>query len=161
MELYHTIGLWCNISDHFPLRVGMEHTEIQRKKNIFKFLKCVVENTEFMSILRDNWKHEEQGIPMYKIKKKLQNLQLEMSKLNRKVTVGVKKLQDGRSSLDHAQHLLEGDIFNQDHIKNVNCWTDEVIKSTEMKEKILRQKSKIDVIRHDVVNAVNDFFWSN
>jgi hypothetical protein len=34
-------------------------------------------------------------------------------------------------------------MFNEEHIKAVKYWSDEIIRATEVEEKILMQKSKI------------------
>jgi hypothetical protein len=43
------------------------------------------------------------------------------------VTAGVQKIQDSRIQLEQAQHLLAGDMFNEEHIKAVKYWSDEII----------------------------------
>lgn len=63
---------------------------IQEKiKHGFRFLNCVVENLDYMSILNKNWNTPEPGQPMYSIWRKLLRLQPTLRQLNRKTTDGL------------------------------------------------------------------------
>jgi hypothetical protein len=80
-----------------------------------------------MDMMTNSWNKEEIGRPMYVLWRKLKRLQPLLRGLNRRVTAGVQKIQDSRIQLEQAQHLLAGDIFNEEHIKAVKYWSDEII----------------------------------
>jgi hypothetical protein len=134
-----------HISDHSPLRVRLldTNTGMNRYQTRFKFLNCVMERPEFLDMVTNSWNKEEIGRPMYVLWRKLKRLQPILRGLTRKVTAGAQKIQDSRIQLEQAQHLLAGDIFNQEYITAVKYWSDEIIQTTELEEKILMQKSKI------------------
>jgi hypothetical protein len=134
-----------HISDHSPLRVRLldTNTGMNRYQTRFKFLNCVMERPEFLDMVTNSWNKEEIGRPMYVLWRKLKRLQPILRGLTRKVTTGAQKIQDSRIQLEQAQHLLAGDIFNQEYITAVKYWSDEIIQTTELEEKILMQKSKI------------------
>ncbi|CAJ2644791.1 unnamed protein product [Trifolium pratense] len=96
---------------------------------------------------------------MYVLWRKLKRLQPILCGLNRRVTAGVQKIQDSRIKLEQAQHLLAGDLFNQEYIKDVKHWSDEIIQTTELEEKILMQKSKITWLK--LGHGNNAYFHAN
>lgn len=59
--------------------------------------------------------------------------------------------------------MLDADMFNQDLIKSFKYLSDEVIQSTEIEEKILSQKAKVEWLRlgdenntyfHDILKEI-------
>lgn len=55
--------------------------------------------------------------------------------------------------------MLEGDLFNQEYIQNVKHWTEEILKNTNLEEKILMQKSKVYWIK--LGDGNNAYFYAN
>ncbi|XP_058776967.1 uncharacterized protein LOC131651319 [Vicia villosa] len=52
-----------------------------------------------------------------------------------------------RDRLDEAHHHLEQDLMNRDRIHKVQVYTTELLTLTELEEKVLKQKSKIDWLK--------------
>lgn len=66
-----------------------------------------------------------------------------LQRLNKQVTYEIKKIQENRHNLTKAQNILLADMMNVNYVRDVKYWTDELLKQTEIEEKILKQKSKL------------------
>ncbi|XP_058753184.1 uncharacterized protein LOC131626385 [Vicia villosa] len=119
---------------------------------------------DYMDTLRESWRIPIEGRPMYICWRKLIRLQKVMISLNRAIADGVKRIQLSRDNLEKVQTMLEEDKFNRDIIEQAKYWTDEIIKGTNIEEKILSQKAKVDWLQlgdgnnryfHAIVNQKN------
>ncbi|XP_058751354.1 uncharacterized protein LOC131624433 [Vicia villosa] len=114
------------ISYHSPLRIKMDTTQHTcRRKQRFKFLNCVTDHPDFLSVLRTNWIQHETGAPMYHLWKNLQRLQFYLKGLNWKTTEGIKNLKERRMQLEKAQNILKTDHINPALCQSVKHWTEE------------------------------------
>ncbi|XP_058726677.1 uncharacterized protein LOC131598046 [Vicia villosa] len=117
-----------------------------------------------MDTIREKWQIPIEGRPMYICWRKLICLQRITTSLNRVPTDGVKRIQHSRDNLEKVQTMLEKDKFNTDLIEQAKYWTDKIIKGTDIEEKILSQKAKVDWLQlgdgnnryfHAIVNQKN------
>ncbi|XP_058777013.1 uncharacterized protein LOC131651366 [Vicia villosa] len=148
-----------HISDHSPLKLSLETTTVSLHRRRFQFLNVVIENPEYMEQLKNSWQQEIVGRPMFRLWKKLIRLQPVMKALNKAVTEEVRKIQECRDKLDQAQKMLQSDVRNPEYCRMVKHWTEELLKQTELEEKILKQKAKIDWIQ--LGDGNNAYFFAN
>ncbi|XP_058767824.1 uncharacterized protein LOC131641534 [Vicia villosa] len=149
-----------NISDHTPLRIKLDSIQTVKKiKHRFKFLNCIADHVDFIQVLRANWVHLDRGNPMEQFWKNLYKLQYSMKGLTWQMTEGLRNLKMSREKLDQAQTLLASDQMNKALCQTVKYWIDEVMKSSELEEKILHQKLKCDWINPG--NENNAYFYAN
>lgn len=99
-----------------------------------------MENQEFMFTVANSSNMEERGTHMHRVWKKLKRLQPILKHMTNKTTAVVKKIQENRKKLAHIEHLLENNLFNQEHIGAAKHWSEEIMKATELKEQIMHQK---------------------
>lgn len=90
-----------------------------------------------METMRDSWNRETAGKPMQKLWRKLNKLKPILIGLSRRLSSGAHKIQEYRNNLELAQHNLNGDIFNTKYIQEFKHWTEEILKSTKMEERIM------------------------
>lgn len=83
----------------------------QKRKRSFQFKNCAVDNPEYMEIITESWNQEEHGRLMYIVWRKLKRLEPNLTKLNNKVTYGIRKLRKSRAKLEQAQKSLAGDSY--------------------------------------------------
>ncbi|XP_058748823.1 uncharacterized protein LOC131621801 [Vicia villosa] len=148
-----------HISDHSPLKLSLETTTVSLHRRRFQFLNVVIENPEYMEQLKNSWQQEIVERPMFRLWKKLIRLQPVMKALNKAVTEEVRKIQECRDKLDQAQKMLQSDVRNPEYCRMVKHWTEELLKQTELEEKILKQKAKIDWIQ--LGDGNNAYFFAN
>src|SRR4051812_29258162 len=96
---------------------------------------------------------------MFRLWKKLIRLQSVMKVLNKSVTEEIRKIQVCRDKMDQAQQLLQSDIMNPEHCRMVKYWAEELLKQTELEEKVLKQKANIDWIQ--LGDGNNAYFYAN
>ncbi|XP_058723365.1 uncharacterized protein LOC131595109 [Vicia villosa] len=149
--------LWENIQE-FGNTVKGHWIVIGDFNNVLK-INDIIGGNEYNAIVKNSWEQDELGRPMYKLWKKLIRLQPHLRKLTTEVTRGVQNIQDSRVMLDQAQKALSADMFNQQLIENEKFWCEEVINNTELEEKILLQKSKIDWLK--LGDGNNQYFYAN
>ncbi|XP_058746230.1 uncharacterized protein LOC131619107 [Vicia villosa] len=149
-----------NISDHAPLRIKLDSLQtVEKIKHRFKFLNCIAGHANFLQVLRANWIHLDLGNPLEQFWKNLHKLQYSMKGLTWKMTEGIRNLKMSREQLDKAQTLLASDQMNQTLCQTIKYWTDEVLKSSELEEKILQQKVKCDWVK--LGDGNNAYFYAN
>ncbi|XP_058727142.1 uncharacterized protein LOC131598573 [Vicia villosa] len=75
-----------------------------------------------------------------------------------RTTEGVRNLNESRLQLDKAHAILRSDPLNPELCNSVKTWTEEVLKQSDMEERILQQRAKEDCIK--LGDGNNKFFYA-
>ena len=62
--------------------------EMPRVKKAFRFFSFWVECSDFLPLVKEVWRTEVRGTPMYQLCTKLKRLKMELKKLNRNLSAG-------------------------------------------------------------------------
>lgn len=67
-----------------------------------------------------------------------------MQDLNKQILTKVKNIKESRLKLEQAQKRMSEDIFNVDHINEVQNQTEQLMQTSQLEEQILLQKYKLN-----------------
>ncbi|XP_022037240.1 uncharacterized protein LOC110939954 [Helianthus annuus] len=137
----HAVYLPYGVSDHCPCVLKLPSSQ-KAKPKPFKFTNMLVHKKEFVEIVQRGWNLNVDGVPMFRVVKKLKGLKHAFRSLLHKQGNIHKKVDDLKKELDILQSNLDRDP-NNSHIRDSeSACLKRYHEATLDEERFLKQKAK-------------------
>lgn len=143
-DLSWSDALFCNpgISDHSP---GILHVTQQQKTPCrrFKFCNFWTNDPNYPAMVREAWEEPVNGIPMFRIVKKLKLLKGKLKSLHKsKHSNLLGRLKEAKGKLDDVQSQLQSDPKNMQLQQSEKVYYEEYVKLASVELSLYKQKTK-------------------
>ncbi|CAK8532356.1 unnamed protein product [Lathyrus sativus] len=136
-----------NISDHSMLILN-DNMPKTRANRVFKFINCSTDLDHFWDTVSDSWNMPMEGSLMFIVWRKLLRLQPHIKSLSKPLADVTNKILQTREKLTVAQTDLAHSRLNGNKIRQVKEYTAELLDWQEKEESMLKQRVKIEWLRH-------------
>ncbi|XP_044500220.1 uncharacterized protein LOC123221430 [Mangifera indica] len=131
-----------SISDHSPCIVTCGRCE-KRRKVPFKFYNMWANHKSFLSIVKEVWKGDIEGSPMFNLINKLKRLKGELRRLNRDGFWRIlEKVVEAKDKLEDVQNRLQSNPHDEDLAKEEKAWLENYSRLSGAEESLAHQKAK-------------------
>ncbi|XP_044507208.1 uncharacterized protein LOC123226743 [Mangifera indica] len=151
-----------SISDHSPCVVTCGGGE-ERRKVPFKFYNMWANHGSFIDIVKETWKEDYEGSPMFNLVSKLKGLKGALRRLNKNEFWNISdKVIEAKYNLEGVQNRLQINPLDEDLAKEEKTWLENYWRLSEAEESLARQKAKGEVKKEfvnyfkEVLNATDD-----
>ncbi|XP_044503432.1 uncharacterized protein LOC123224015 [Mangifera indica] len=142
-----------SISDHSPCIVTCGGIE-ERRKVPFKLYNMWAKHESFLSIVREAWKEDFSGSPMFHLVNKLKRLKGELRKVNRDGFWKISdKVLEAKDMVEDIQNRLHNNPFDEDLAKEEKVWLENYSRLSGAEESLACQKTKVHWLKEGDQNT--------